>query len=215
MKNKKKTKSPKKPMGLRRELFKTSVSRPGLKQLEEELKLFKDPINQSNDAIAVVEPETGRFLYVNDKVCSNLGYSRGELLNMKVVDIEAILPDSFSWNKHVEEVKSKGYVILEGKHKRKDGTTFPVWVNVKYLTQNKKDYMVAIIRDITGRKQAEEKIRKLNEELEQKVIERTEKLKETNSQLKGQITARDILLNDLKLFRNLVNQSNDALVFVT
>src|SRR3990172_12074045 len=155
MKNEKKTKSPKKPMGLRQKLFKTSVSRPGLKQLEEEIKLFNNLINQSNDAIAVVEPETGRFLYVNDKVCNNLGYSRGELLNMKVVDIEAILPDSFSWNKHVEEVKCCGYVILEGKHKRKDGTTFPVCVNVKYLTQNKKDYMVAIILDINERAYAD------------------------------------------------------------
>src|SRR4030066_152514 len=135
MKNEKKTNSPKKPMGLRQKLFKTSVSRPGLKQLEEEIKLFNNLINQSNDAIAVVEPETGRFLYVNDKVCNNLGYSRGELLNMKVVDI------------------------------------------------------VAIIRDITERKQAEEKTRKLNEELEQKVIERTLKFKEANRQLKEQIIA--------------------------
>ena len=75
MKNKKKTKSPKKTIGLRQKLFKTSVSRLGRKQLEEEIKLFNDLINQSNDAIIVVNPETGRFLYVNDKVCSNLGYS--------------------------------------------------------------------------------------------------------------------------------------------
>src|SRR3989338_4039500 len=159
MKNKKKTKSPKKPMGLRRELFKTSVSRPGLKQLEEELKLFKDLINQSNDAIAVVEPETGRFLYVNDKVCSNLGYSRGELLNMKVVDIEAILPDSFSWNKHVEEGKSKGCMILEGEHKRKDGTTFPVEVNVRYIRLEGRKHMVAGARDFSERKRMEGKVR--------------------------------------------------------
>ena len=159
MKNKKKTKSLKKTMGLRQKLFKTSVSRLGRKQLEEEIKLFNDLINQSNDAIIVVNPETSRFLYVNDKVCSNLGYSRGELLNMKVVDIEAILPDSFSWNKHVEEVKSKGCMILEGEHKRKDGTTFPVEVNVRYISLQERQYMVAVARDITERKMMEEKIR--------------------------------------------------------
>src|SRR3972149_6135040 len=171
MKNEKKTKSPKKPMGLRQKLFKTSVSRPGLKQIDEELKLFKDLINQSNDAIFVVDPATSHFLDVNNKACSSLGYSLDELLNMRVTDIEAIVPDVFLWKDHVKEVKANGYMVLEGEHKRKDGTTFPVWVNVKYLTHDKKDYMVAIARDITKRKQAEKEIREREEQ--QRIILQT------------------------------------------
>jgi PAS domain S-box-containing protein len=45
------------------------------KKAEGDLRLFKDLINQSNDAIAVIDPETGRFEDVNDKLCTNLGNS--------------------------------------------------------------------------------------------------------------------------------------------
>ena len=87
---------------------------------------------------------------------------------MKVVDIEAILPDSFSWNKHVEEVKSKGCMVLEGEHKRKDGTTFPVEVNVRYIGLQERQYMVAVARDITERKMMEEKYGNNTEKLEER-----------------------------------------------
>ena len=134
--------------------------------IEEELKLFKDLINQSNDAIFVTDPKTSRFLDVNDKACTNLGYSREELLKMEVVDIEAMIPNSFSWKKHIKEVQKQGYVLMEGEHKRKDGTVFPVWVNVKYLSHGKKDYMVAIVRDITEWKTMEMALRNEKHDLE-------------------------------------------------
>ncbi|MBI5048422.1 MAG: PAS domain S-box protein [Deltaproteobacteria bacterium] len=118
-------------------------------QAEEDLLLFKSIVNQANDAIFITNPETGHFLEVNDKACSNLGYSRDELLKMEVVDIEAMIPNRFSWRQHIEEVQKQGYVLMEGEHKRKDGTVFPVWVNVKYLSHGKKDYIVAIVRDMT------------------------------------------------------------------
>lgn len=128
----------------------------------EGLILFKSIINQSNDAILVIDPETSHFITANDKACSNLGYSHDELIEMGVIDIEAILPDSFSWSEHVKEVQKKGYMVLEGIHKRKNGTTFPVEVNVKFVVAGNKNYMVAIARDITERKEDEKKLRILS-----------------------------------------------------
>jgi len=57
-----------------------------------ELKLFRTLVDQTNDAIEVVDPETMRFLDVNEKACSELGYSREELLSMGVFDIDRRLP---------------------------------------------------------------------------------------------------------------------------
>jgi PAS domain S-box-containing protein len=125
------------------------------KHAEKDLNLFRNLINQSNDAIFVIDAETGRFLDVNETTCKNLGYRREDLLTMSVMDIEAVIPDRPSWNKHVQEMKSKGHMLMEGKHLRNDGTTFPVEVNVKYVSQDEKDYMIAVVRDMTRRKDLE------------------------------------------------------------
>jgi PAS domain S-box-containing protein len=128
---------------------------------EDELRLFKNLINQANDAILVIDPVTGRFLDVNAKACNNLGYDREELLEMEVLDIDDIvMPDTLSWKTHVDKIKNEGQLFLEGRHRRKDGTTYPVEVNVKYISLEKSDYMVAVVRDISERKKAEEALQK-------------------------------------------------------
>ncbi len=139
------------------------------KRAEEKLRLFRSLINQSNDAIFVDDTETGRILDVNDKACRNLGYTREELLRMQAFDIETTLQGYFSWKEHVKEVKEKGYIIVEGLHKRKDGTIFPVEVNVTYTVIGKNSYMVAVARDITERKRAEEALHRAYGELESRV----------------------------------------------
>lgn len=129
------------------------------KQAEEKLRLFRSLIDQSNEAIFVSDPETGRILDANDKACVNLGYKREELFNMRVMDFEVNLPDQFSWKEHVEEVQSRRHLIFEGWHRRKDGTIFPVEVNVSFIVLEKISYMLAVVRDITERKQADEALR--------------------------------------------------------
>ncbi len=135
------------------------------KQAEESLLLFRNLLNKSNDAITVNDPVTGRLLMVNDKACSNLGYERSELLTKRTLDIESIFPDQAAWGAHVSEVKSKGYLILEGMNRRRDGTLFPVEVNVTYMTVGGTDYMVAVLRDITERKASEQALRISEERL--------------------------------------------------
>jgi PAS domain S-box-containing protein len=126
------------------------------KRSEEKLLLFRNLIDRSNDAIFVNEIETGLIIDANDKACSSLGYTKEELFNMRVFEIEDVIPDHFSWKEHVEEVKENGHLILEGRQRRKDGSTFPVEVNVNNIVLGKNEYTVAVARDITERKRAEE-----------------------------------------------------------
>jgi len=132
--------------------------------------LLADLIDCTNDAMLVIDPETGRFLIVNEKAALSLGYARKELLEKHVMDIEAILPDNFSWKEHVETVRKAGGMVLEGVHRRKDGTTFPVEVSVKFTARDKNNYMVAIARDITRRRQREDELR-AKEEKYHKLVE--------------------------------------------
>lgn len=136
------------------------------KRAGEKLRLFRNLIDQSNDSVFVIEPKWGRFLDVNDRACASLGHTREELFEMGVKDIEEVIPDDSAWTEHVKEVRKKGYMVLEGRHKRKDGTTFPVEINIKFIEQEKDSYMLAVARDITERKQAEEKQAKLFEQVE-------------------------------------------------
>ena len=126
-------------------------------KIEIDLELFRDLIDKTNDAIFV--DEAGQFIFVNDKACASLGYDRQELLKLSVMDIEATLPDNFSWQTHLAALRQKGSHILEGVHKRKDGSTFPVEINVSYVALNTREYLVAVVRDITERKQAAEALR--------------------------------------------------------
>jgi two-component system cell cycle sensor histidine kinase/response regulator CckA len=126
---------------------------------ENEVELFRTLLNRSNDAIFVNDLQSGRFLDMNDRACSGLGYSREELLQMGVKDIEATFPDDRVWQDHVAEVKRRGALLLEGMHKRKDGTTFPAEINVSYVDLGAAEYMIAVVRDISERKQADAALR--------------------------------------------------------
>ncbi len=57
-----------------------------------------------------------------------------------------------------QQLRKRGFAIIERVHHRKDGTTFPVEVNLRKV-QLERDYSVAISRDITERRRAEESLR--------------------------------------------------------
>ena len=130
------------------------------KKNEESLRLFRDLMNQSNDAIFVVDPATALILDANDMAVTSLGYSREELLGMRVPDIQEKIPDMAAWQKEMQGRRRKGSSFFEGSHRRKDGTSFPVEVNSKYIWQDAGEYILSIVRDITERKRMEEAISK-------------------------------------------------------
>jgi PAS domain S-box-containing protein len=101
-------------------------------QTEHSLKLFRTLIDQSNDAVEVVDPETLRFLDINERACKDLGYSREELLSRTVVDINADV-DEWIRARVLEKLKDSGFLVVQAVHRRKDGSTFPVETSLRYI----------------------------------------------------------------------------------
>jgi PAS domain S-box-containing protein len=135
-----------------------------LRKSEDNLKLYQALINQSNDSVEVLDPETGYYLNINTKTCADLGYSREELLSMKIFDVDPLVKPS-DFPKIMEDLRTTGGGIWNGIHQRKDGSTFPVEVSLK-LVQLDRSYVVAVARDITARKRLEEQLFQIKQDWE-------------------------------------------------
>lgn len=120
------------------------------KNAELGLKLFRELIDRSSDAIEVIEPATMRFLDVNQRACLSLGYSREELLQMTVFDIDPQIR-----KEHLQTLEARlgngEAVVLDTVHRRKDGVVFPVEVSIKRV-QLDRAYQIVSVRDVTERK---------------------------------------------------------------
>ena len=130
------------------------------KLAEESMALFRKLMDGSNDAIEVLDPITLHFLDINEKACLDLGYHRQEMLSMTVYDIDPTLDRSLH-TRVEQKLRESGFVIVESSHRRKDGSTFPVEINIKFI-QLDRGYVVAVVRDITERKLAQETLSSLS-----------------------------------------------------
>lgn len=100
----------------------------------------------------------GQILEVNDAYCRMSGYSRDELLTMKIKDVEAAeKPEEIL--QHIREIKNKGSHRFESRQRRKDGTIMDLDISATYLELDG-GRMFTFFRDITATKQAEKEIRK-------------------------------------------------------
>lgn len=121
------------------------------KQAEESLHMYQFFMEHAPDAVFLMTIDGG-FSYVNDKACRSLGYTRQELMGLKVWDIDPVFPKA-RWDTII--ASKVDTVFTETLHRRKDGVVFPVEVSAKHLWLAEKDHHVAFVRDISERKQAE------------------------------------------------------------
>jgi PAS domain S-box-containing protein len=130
---------------------------------EASLLLFRKLIDESNDAIEVVDPKTLRFLDVNDRACRDLGYTRDELLSLRIFDINPAV-DKSAVARIQKQLDDSGFVLFDTVHRRKDGSTYPVEINLKRVDLDRA-YAVSVVRDTTERKRSEEVLRQKEVEL--------------------------------------------------
>jgi PAS domain S-box-containing protein len=134
------------------------------KQRERSLDLFRTLLDESNDALEIVDPQTFRFLDVNEKSCRDLGYTREELLSLTVHDVAPNASDVK--RAEVERLCDQaGFALFESVHRRKDGSMFPVEINIKRVRLEDRIYYVNVVRDISERRQAQQALRESEERL--------------------------------------------------
>ncbi|MCK7469488.1 MAG: PAS domain S-box protein [Desulfomicrobium escambiense] len=126
---------------------------------------FRLLVENSRDFILFIRREDGRILEANTAASAAYGYSRDELLKLRVQDLRepnttGLVPDQMA------KADAEG-ILFETIHQRKDGTTFPVEVSSKGATVNGMRTLTSVGRDITERKRSEAELRRLATAIEQ------------------------------------------------
>jgi PAS domain S-box-containing protein len=157
----------------------------------------------------------GKITAINPFAIKNFGYTKKEILGEK---IEKLIPARHH-KIHIQHRENyfrrpENRVIGAGKNLfalRKDGTEFPVEISLSYYSSNGDNYVIAFVSNIYVRKRAEEEIEKLHDELEAKVEQRTNALKETLHQLE---ISKDTLEGVLS-FQKAILDNAGAIIIAT
>ncbi len=117
----------------------------------------------------IISDFAGRILEVNPAACRIHGYTREEMLNLKIEEI--IHPDELSgYDRGRDAVRNGTSINAIARNVRKDGSVFDVDVYATQLLYRGQSAMLGLIRDITERKRAEEGLRTSEERL-RRVVE--------------------------------------------
>lgn len=113
----------------------------------------KDILNSITDGFAIVDINS-KIVEVNPAYCEMYGYKRDELIDFPITDL--IHPDfRHVFNEFLEQIIRSGRFAGESVDIRKDGSTFHVEARGRLIHISGKDYLLAIIRDITEQKRME------------------------------------------------------------
>ncbi|MBL8474091.1 MAG: PAS domain S-box protein [Rhodocyclaceae bacterium] len=129
--------------------------------LRERRALLRTVIETSKDGFYVADM-AGRLLEVNDTYCEQSGYARDELLGMCVADL-AVQDGPQQTSAHIDKIVHEGSDLFETRHRRRDGSLWPVEVSVTYFPEHG-GRLVVFCRDITERRRSADELRTVLEE---------------------------------------------------
>ncbi len=171
-------------------------------QLRDSEQRFRVLAENAADAIFVHDRE-GKFIDSNHQACESLGYSHEELVRLSVLDISKKTTSADIENiwQRLEKGES---VNFESEHYRKDGSHFPVDINMARIQSGDKALVLALARDITHAKEAEGKLHQAIAEMEQRVKERTVHLTRLSANLQNENDSHLKTHQELTLERDFI-----------
>lgn len=151
--------------------------------LRQSMKKYRALFEQSADGIYLHDLD-GSILDANRAAVNQSGYAKYELLRLTVFDFLTIDYDRQRVLERWRQWKPEQPITVEVAHRRKDGTIYAAEVNTAKVQFGKEELILAIVRDITERKQTKETLLKMNENLERQVAERTAELERRNREIR-------------------------------
>ena len=166
-------------------------------------------VDESSNEIYVFRADTLRFVKINRGARRNLGYSSREMRQLTPLDITPKMTRrKFSNLLKPLRTGENEQIIFETVHKRKDGSLYPVEIRLQLFAGETPPLFVAMVQDITERKQAEEALRKAHDELELRIHERTLQLRQEVEERKWTEAA---LAESERRFKDMVEAASDWL----
>ncbi len=137
------------------------------KSLRESEEQYRAVFESAADALLIFDFD-GTIMEANPAACSIYGYSHEDIIGLSGKDI--VHPDYYHmFESFKNQVKTTGQFFAESVDVHKDGSTFDVGVRGAIFTFKGKPHLLAVVRDITERKQAEREKQTLEEQLRQSV----------------------------------------------
>ncbi|HZX29941.1 MAG TPA: response regulator, partial [Rhodocyclaceae bacterium] len=135
-----------------------------LQESNRRLSLMSFALDQVHEAAYLID-EMGDFFYVNKEACRAHGYRTEELKGMNVMAIDPdVTPEALApiW----QRVWAEEAITFEARHRRRDGSIFPVEIHCSAIHFEDRDLVLALARDISERKEAEQRLRESYEQLQ-------------------------------------------------
>ena len=133
------------------------------KRQEEELRYFRRLLDLSTDLIAVIDPETGRYIDANQALCDFFQLDREAMLSKCILEHSRHYRTMDQWQQFCVRIREQGRISDEHTGTLPDGTPYYFEMNAHYANQENKEAIVAIFRDISERKRSERIIRQANQ----------------------------------------------------
>lgn len=127
----------------------------------EQQALFRYLLDQLNDGIWILDPDSGVILDVNRAAHEQLGYSKEELVGSHMNSFVSALPHNLTLRQYLERRHNKE-ALIDGFHWHRDGSQIPMETNARLIDLDSRSYVISIARDITDRKHLEDELRQLS-----------------------------------------------------
>jgi len=169
----------------------------------ESAKLLKAIIENSNEGIITID-DTGIIESINPGALKLFNYSSEDVIG-KNISVLMPEPDKSRHDNYIAKylLTGKRNIIGIGREvlgQKKDGSTFPFWLSISEVNYENRKIFTGFVQDLTKQKEAEEKLRKYTEELEEIVRERTDDLHRMVERLES---ARDNVSQSLQKEKEL------------
>lgn len=134
---------------------------------EAELNQIKHTLDNTNDAVFMFYPDTLKFFYANRGALRQIGYNRNELLQMTPLDIKPNY-DEPGFRALIQPLLAgdRESITFETVHQHKSGRPVPVEIFLQYMADGEPPHFLAMVRDISERKQAEAELGQIKETLD-------------------------------------------------